>query len=192
VVRAPSGPQLLLSATPIAAAYDPANGAELWRADVIYGEVAPTPVHHDGVAYFAQEDVGLFAVRTDGKGDVTKTHVLWNVPAGAPDVTSPLCDGERVYMLTTSGTLTCVRAADGEVIFAQELEEEFYSSPALAGGVLYLTDMKGVTRTVETGDEYRELGRNPLGERVYASPAFGPGRIYLRGQDHLFAIGGKR
>jgi len=192
VVQTPSGPQLLLSATPIATAHDPATGEEIWRADVIYGEVAPTPIHHAGVAYFAQEDVGLFAIRTDGKGDVTKSHVLWSVPDGAPDVTSPLCDGERVYMLTTAGTLTCIRAKTGETIWEQELEADFYASPSLAGNVLFLTDMRGETLTIETGDEYRELGRNPLGESVFASPAFGPGRIYIRGKDHLFAIGDER
>jgi hypothetical protein len=52
--------------------------------------------------------------------------------------------------------------------------------------------MKGETLTIRAGDEFEEVGRNPLGERVFASPAFGPGRVYLRGKDHLFAIGGKR
>jgi outer membrane protein assembly factor BamB len=192
VVKTPAGPQLLLSATPLAAAYDPATGEEIWRADVIYGEVAPTPVHCGGLAFFAQEDIGLVAIGTDGKGDVTNSHVRWNEPAGAPDVTSPVCDGERVYMITTGGTLTCLRAATGETVWQEDLEAEFYSSPSLAGGLLYLTDMSGVTRTIETGDEYREVGRNPLGEGVFASPAFGPDRIYLRGRDHLHAIGGKR
>jgi len=192
VVETPSGPQLLLSATPFAAAYDPSTGKEIWRADVIYGEVAPSPIHHGGVAYFAQEDIGLVAIRTDWKGDVTKSHVIWTVSGGAPDVTSPLTDGERVYMVTTGGTLTCIRAETGKVIWEQELEAEFYSSPSLAGDLLYLTDMEGVTTTIETGDEFREVGRNPLGESVVASPAFGPGRIYLRGKDHVVAIGGER
>ncbi len=184
------GPQLVLSATPRAAAYDPVTGVEIWRAEVMYGEVAPTPIYRDGVAYIVQEDVGLFAIKTDGKGDVTRTHVLWGSEDGAPDVTSPVCDGERVYLLTTGGTLTCIRAATGETIYQQELEAEFYASPSLAGNLLYLTDMKGVTRTIETGDEFKETGQSPLGEGVYSSAAFGPGRIYLRGKDHLFAIGG--
>ncbi len=190
VVYTSGGPQLILSATPIAAAYDPATGVEIWRADVVYGEVAPTPIYRDGVVYIVQEDVGLFAIRTDGKGDVTESHVLWGSEDGAPDVTSPVCDGERVYLLTTGGTLTCIRAATGETVYQQELEAEFYASPVLAGNLLYLTDMKGVTRTVQVGDEFKETGQSPLGEGVYSSAAFGPGRIYLRGKDHLFAIGG--
>ena len=192
VVRTPSGPQLLLSATPLAAAYDPVTGEEIWRADVIYGEVAPTPIHHAGLAFFAQEDIGLVAIRTDGKGDVTTSHVEWTVPGGAPDVTSPLCDGDRIYMITTSGTLSCIRAETGVIVWEQELEAEFYSSPSMAGGLIYLTDMNGETLTIEPADEFREVSRSPLGERVDASAAFGPGRIYLRGKDHLFAIGVER
>ena len=111
---------------------------------------------------------------------------------GAPDVASPLCDGARVYLLTSSGTLTCVRASSGEVVWEHELEANYYASPSLAGSVLYLTSMAGVTTTLRTGDEFEALGNNPLGEGVFASMAFGHGRIYLRGKDHLFAIGEAR
>lgn len=188
----PSGPQVVLSATPIAAAYDPANGTEIWRADILHGEVAPTPIYRDGIIYLQHEDVGLFAIRADGKGDVTKTHVSWNLPLGAPDVTSPVCDGERVYMLTSAGTLTCVRAASGDVLWEHELEADYYASPSLAGKILYVTDMAGVTTTIEIGDEYEALSTNLLGEGVFASMAFGHGRIYMRGKKHLFAIGGPK
>jgi outer membrane protein assembly factor BamB len=191
VAMTPAGPRILLSATPLAAAYDPATGAEIWRADVMSGEVAPSPVHRDGTAFFAQEGAGLFAIGTDGRGDVTKTHVRWSVPDDAPDVTSPLCDGDRVYMLTTGGTLTVLRAATGEILFTHEFEASFYASPALSGDALYLTDQSGETTVVRTGDTFEEIGRNSLGEGVYASFAFGPGRIYLRGATHLFAIGGR-
>jgi outer membrane protein assembly factor BamB len=184
------GPQIVLSATPLAAAYDPTTGLEIWRAAVMYGEVAPTPIYRDGVVYVTQEDVGLFAIRADGRGDVTRTHVLWSTEDGAPDVTSPITDGERVYLLTTGGTLTSIRAATGETVYEEELEAEFYASPSLVGDLLLLTDMDGVTRMVKAGDVYEEVGRNPLGEGVYSSAAFGPGRIYFRGKDHLFAIGG--
>ena len=192
VCHPPSGPQVVLSATPILAAYDPATGSEIWRAEVLYGEVAPTPTYRDGVVYVVHENVGLFAVRTDGTGDVTKTHVAWNVAEGAPDVASPLCDGERVYMLLTDGTLTCVRASSGEVVWVQELEANYYASPSLVGRVLYVTSMAGVTTTLRAGETFEALGTSSLGEGVFASLAFGHGRIYLRGQDHLFAIGEAR
>jgi outer membrane protein assembly factor BamB len=192
VFHLPSGSQLVLLADPIAAAYDPATGKEIWRADILHGELASTPIHHGGVIYLLHEDVGLFALRADGRGDVTKTHVLWNVQGGAPDVASPLCDGERVYMLTTSGTLTCFRAATGDKLWEQDMGTDFYASPSLAGDVLYVTSMAGVTTTIEIGDTYEALGTNALGEGVFASMAFAHGRIYLRGKRHLFAIGGAK
>lgn len=191
VVYTPSGPQVLLSAMPIAAAYDPRTGKELWTAEVIAGEVAPTPIHRDGVAYFTQQDVGTFAILVSGEGNVTESHVLWSHEDAAPDVTSPICDGERVYLLTTDGTLTCLGVEDGEQIWQESIEGNFYASPSLVGDVLLLTDMKGVTHQVAAGPEFKVLGENPLGEKVDSSMAFGPGRIYLRGKQHLFAIGGK-
>ncbi len=191
VVYTESGPQVLLSAAPIAAAYDPETGAELWTAEVIEGEVAPTPIYRDGVAYFVQEDVGLFAILASGKGNVTESHVLFSNEDGAPDVTSPLVDGERIYLLATDGYLTCIRVADGETIWQEDLEGNYYASPSLVGDVLLLTDMDGVTRKVAAGDGFKLLGENALGEKVDASAAFGPGRIYLRGKKHLYAIGVK-
>jgi outer membrane protein assembly factor BamB len=189
VCPTPSGPQAVLSAAPIAAAYDPATGEELWRANVLYGEVAPTPVHHDGTVFIAQQDVGIYAILTSGRGDVTETHVLWSVPAGAPDATSPVTDGERVYMVTTSGYLTCIRIDDGEVLYERELGEQYYASPSIAGDRLLLTSWDGVTTVLETGDTFEVVRKNPLGEGVYASLAFTKDRIYLRAKDHLFAIG---
>ncbi len=118
--------------------------------------------------------------------------MLWNVSESGPDVTSPLSAGERVYMVTSGGTLTCMRAATGDVIWEQELEAEYYSSPTLVGDVIHLTDMDGVTTIIENGDAFKIIGKNVLGEGVFASPAFAHGRMYLRGMKHVYAIGGAR
>jgi outer membrane protein assembly factor BamB len=136
VCHTPSGPQIVLSATPLITSHDPRTGEELWRAEGMYGEVGPSPICRDGVAYVMQEDVGMYAIGADGRGNVSETHVRWNVPGGASDVTSPVTDGERVWMLTSSGTLTCIRTGTGEVIYEHELEAEYYSSPSISGRTL--------------------------------------------------------
>jgi outer membrane protein assembly factor BamB len=191
VWRTSAGPQIVLSATPRVTAHDPKTGEEIWRAEVMYGEVGPTPIGRDDTVYVMQEDVGIYAIHATGRGDVSETHVLWNVPGGAADVTSPVTDGKRVWMVTTSGTLTCMKAETGEVLYEQDLEAEYYSSPSISGETLYLTSRKGVTTTVRIGDAFEKTGTCPLGETVVASFAFAPGRIYVRGEKHLYAIGTK-
>jgi outer membrane protein assembly factor BamB len=87
------------------------------------------------------------------------------------------------------GTLTCYDARDGRIVYEHDLDAAFWSSPSLAGDSIYLTSEKGVTFIVSATREFKELGRSELGEKVYASPAFLDGRIYVRGEKHLFAIG---
>jgi outer membrane protein assembly factor BamB len=100
--------------------------------------------------------------------------------------------GDRlVWLVNSSGTLTAYRLKDGSKAYEKELEMNVRSSPSLAGDRLYVTSDKGVTLILASGEEFKELGRNELGERMDASPAFQDGRIYLRGKDHLFAIGRK-
>ncbi len=181
--------QLITSANPWVISYDPATGQEHWRAKCMEGgDVASTPAFAEGVAYAVCAETKLSAIRADGAGDVTETHMPWSADEGLPDITSPLTNGKFVWLLATGGTLTCYDARTGKKLYEQELEKMFNASPGLVGDKLYLVTMKGVTYIIEAGGKYKLLRTNPLGEAVYASPVFQDGRIYLRGKKHLFCI----
>jgi len=180
--------QILTSAKPGVIAYDPATGAELWRANCLDGDVASTVAYADGIAYAVNTGSKLSAIRTDGSGDVTATHVLWSAEKGLPDTTSPLTDGKLLWT-QAKRDLTCFDARTGQVVYEQRLKGSFNASPGLAGGRVYLTGTKGETYVFEAGREYKLLATNRLGEKCSACPAFQDGRIYLRGDKHLFCIG---
>jgi len=181
--------QILTSANPWVISYDPNSGEELWRAKCMDGaDAASSIVFANGVAYAVSAETELYAIRADGEGDVTETHVAWQAGDGLPDLTSPLTDGKHVWLLTTMGTLTCYEAAGGEKVYEHELEKSFNASPSLVGDRLYLVTVKGLTLILAAGREPKTLATNALGEAVYASPAFQDGRIYFRGAKHLFCI----
>ena len=181
--------QLVASANPWVISYDPAGGRELWRAKCMDGgDVASTPAGAGGLLYAACAETKLWALRTDGTGDVTKTHVLWSADEGLPDLTSPVASGRYVWLLETGGLLTCYDGKGGKKLYEHEFERTFNASPSLAGGRLYLVTTKGLTYVVEAGPTYKLLRTNALGEAVHASPAFQNGRIYLRGKKHLICI----
>lgn len=190
-IRTAQGPQVIACGNPWLMAYQASDGKELWRAKVLYGEVTPSPIHAGGLVLAAMESEALSAVRADGSGDVTETHVAWRAEDGLPDICSPVSDGQRVYLVTGMGTVTCYRLADGKKLWEKELELECKTSPSIAGDRLYIWSDSGVCVVLETGDEFKERGRCPLGEEVWASPAFMDGRIYIRGKKHLFCIGKK-
>jgi outer membrane protein assembly factor BamB len=181
--------QLITVADPFVIAYDPATGAELWRCEQMSGEIGPAPIFAGGLVLAAAPYDQLVAIRPDGTGDVTKTHVAWSVFDDVPDITSPLSDGRNLYMLSTGGMLTCVNLDDGALRWRHDLESTFYASPVLAGKKIYLTDTEGVTLVVSAGDRFKQLGRGHLGEPVASSPALLDGRIYVRTDEHVYCIG---
>ncbi|MBN2316041.1 MAG: PQQ-binding-like beta-propeller repeat protein, partial [Sedimentisphaerales bacterium] len=153
--------------------------------------VAPSPIYADGLVFAIEPYNKLVAIKPDGKGDVTETHIAWSVDEGGPDICSPVSDGERIYMLGTEGFLTCHKTSDGKKIWEHDLEEFCLASPSLVGDKIYVLTEKGVMFILETGDEYKELGRCELGEQCHATPAFLDGRIYIRGVKHLYCIGSR-
>ena len=183
--------EFITAAKPWVIAYNPADGKELWRAKVLDGDVAPSPVGAGSMVFTVNSGAQLSAIRTGGSGDVTKTHVAWIGEDGLPDIVSPLTDGKFVLLVTTDGLLTCYAVADGKFLWEHEIDAIFMASPGLVGDKVYLVDAKGVTHILTTEGGCKEVAKAELGERCHSSPVFVDGRLYLRGKTHLYAIGVK-
>jgi outer membrane protein assembly factor BamB len=180
--------QLLTCGDPWVISYDPSNGTELWRVECLAGDIAPSPIYSNGLVFAIESYTMLVAIRPDGRGDVTKTHIAWSVDEGTPDICSPVSNGELIYLLTTEGLLLCYKVADGKKLWEQDLRDDFLASPSLVGDNLYLLSIKGVMYIIKAGPEYKELTKCELGEECHASPAFADGRIYIRGRENLYCI----
>jgi outer membrane protein assembly factor BamB len=191
VIHAADRDQLITSADPWVTAYNPADGSEIWRAHCMRQDVAPSPIFADGIVYVANQFPCLAAIRADGSGEVTKTHVLWKGEDGLPDTCSPLATKEYVFLLASEGTLTCYDAKKGDKLWEKDFETAtFAASPSLVGNRLYLIGTEGKSWIVEPGkEEAKIVGQADVGENCVATPAFQDGRMYLRGKDHLFCIG---
>ena len=142
------------------------------------------------VRFFATEQIS--AIRADGLGDVTESHILWTGDYGLPDMCSPLVTDRHVLLLASYGALACYDRTEGgeEPLWEEDFESIFAASPSRVGDRVYLISDEGkgwVIRPNDTGCE--RLAENDLGERCFASPAFQSGRIYIRGEEHLFCIG---
>ncbi len=182
--------ELITAADPWVIAYAPDSGEELWRAGGLRGEIAPSPLLAGGLVLAVSPYERVVAVRPGGSGDVTEGNVAWKVTGDFPDLASPVSDGQRVYLLTRDGRLTALALDDGRTVGEVRLPGDYSASPALAGGVLYCLSESGAMTLVDPGDEPRVLGSAGLGEAAWASPAFDAGRIYLRGEHHLWCVTG--
>jgi outer membrane protein assembly factor BamB len=190
VIHHNGGDQVVTAGDPWVIAYDPANGAEIWRVKCLQTDIGPSPTFADGKVFAANDNSALVAIRADGRGDVTGTHLLWKGEDGLPDTSSPLATKEFVLLLTSYGTLTCYDAVKGGVLWAEEFEVDFSASPSLAGNRVYLIAKTGKAWIIEPGREKcKRLGEADLAEACVTTPAMLDGRIYLRGKTHLFCLG---
>lgn len=190
VVEVAGVPQLITLTDPWLLANNPADGAEIWRAECAGGDVAPSPIYAGGLVLAIEPYSHLVAVKPTGQGDVTKTHVAWTMDEGGPDICSPVGNDQYVYLLEGSGLLICCSVADGKKVFDYDLRTDFMASPSIVGDKIYLLSADGIMYIGWVGPEYKELAKCELGEKCHASPAFVDGRIYIRGLENLWCIGG--
>jgi hypothetical protein len=191
VVRAGGSDELVINSTTRIDAYDPKTGTLLWWAGEPHRFGVPVPAFQDGVLYMSRgyRSGPYMALRAGGRGDVSKTHVLWSVPTGAAYISSLLYYDRLVYMASDVGVVTAVDATTGERVWQERIEGIFTASPVAGDGKVYLVSETGDTIVLAAGPKPRVLARNLLGERITASPAIAQGQVFLRSDDHLIAIG---
>ena len=182
-------PQIVTLGSPWVISYAADDGKEIWRANCLDGEVTPSPIYAGGLLLATTPATKLQSIRPDGQGDITKTHLGWMAEDGVPDITSPVSNGELVFLLDSSGVMTCYDAKTGRKQWDNDFSEECKASPSIAGNTLYLITKKGALIAIEAAREFKELARSPLGEAVFASPAFAQKKIFVRGLKHLICIG---
>jgi len=174
-----------------AAAYDPQNGREIWRVSYPEGfSNVPRPVYGDGLVFITtgfQQPV-LMAIRPDGKGDVTKTHVAWTLARGAPLTPSPLVLGHELYVISDNGIASCLDARTGSVHWQARLGNSFSASPVAADGRIYFLDEDGRTTVIKPGLAAERLAVNPLDGSTLASMAVASQSFFIRTASHLYRI----
>ena len=175
-----------------AAAYDPSTGEEIWRISYDDGfSNVPRPVYGHGLVYIATgfQQPSLLAVRADGKGDVTRTHVAWKVSRGAPYTPSPLLVGDELYVVSDLGIVSCLDAVTGALHWQQRIGGNHSASPVLAAGRIYFLSEEGVTTVIAPGRAFQKLATNALDGATLASMAVFSRSVFIRTQSHLYRLG---
>jgi outer membrane protein assembly factor BamB len=174
-----------------AGSYDPQSGRELWR--VSYGSGfsnVPRPVFGHGLVYIATGFMQptLMAVRVDGTGDVTRSHVVWTLTRQAPYTPSPLLVGDELYVVSDIGIATCLDAKTGKAHWTERLGGNYSASPIFADGHVYFLSEEGVATVLAPGREFRVLAKNTLDGATLASMAVSNGSLFIRSDTHLYRI----
>lgn len=182
-------------------AHEAATGAEIWRCGGLnprqssWWRIVPSPVYADGlVVVCAPKRDPVLAIRPDGHGVITDTHVVWTFREFPSDCVTPLYYQGKLFVLDGDRQmLTCLAPRTGEKIWQGHLgvREIFRASPTGADGRIFCVSENGTVVILEAGDEFKILSTIPMGEGpVRASIAAAQGRLFLRTAQHLYCIGG--
>jgi len=195
VIRVGDRDQLVSVGAYRAAAYDPSTGKEIWRVSYADGfSNVPRPVFGHGLVYIATgfQEPSLLAVRVDGSGDVTKTHIAWTLRRGAPLTPSPLLVGDELYVVNDGGIATCLDAKTGGTHWVQRLGGSYSASPVFADGRIYFLSEEGMARVIAPGREFRVLATSKIDGDTLGSMAIANGSIFIRTDSYLYRIANAR
>jgi len=174
------------------ASFNPDTGEELWKVDGPSQEFVGTPTYSEkaGLVFVNSSwpDRHLLAIKPDGHGDVTRTHIAWRTNKGVPYVPSLLVVNDYLLAIDPKGTALCYEAATGNVLWQEPLARH-HASPVAIRDLVVTIDDKGIVNVIRLGKEFQRVGRYELGEDCYASPAISDGQVFVRGFKHLFCFG---
>jgi outer membrane protein assembly factor BamB len=171
-------------------ALDPETGREIWRCQHGGYSVIPKPLYSHGLVIFSTsyDSPEVIAVRPEGDGDITETHVEWSLKKGAPHTPSLVVVGNELYMVADKGVATCVDAATGKQHWQERLGGNFSSSLVYADGKLYVQSEEGPTTVIRPGRTFDKLATTGFDERTLASYAVGDRELYIRTEANLYRV----
>ncbi len=184
--------QMIFGGNKEIASYNPDNGEKYWFVNGPSEDFCSSPLYNKKndlvLISSAWPQRVLSAIKPDGAGDVSESKVVWQTKEGAFYVPSPVCTDDYLFSTMTNGNVHCIDIKTGNTLWVEKLGKQ-YSSPVLANGLVYMPNDEGVITVIKPGPVFEVVAKNELGERMNASPAISNGKIYLRGDRHIFCIG---
>jgi outer membrane protein assembly factor BamB len=185
--------QMVLSGDKCVASYDPANGRRHWIIDGPTDQFVASIVYNEGADLLfvtgGFPDHHILAVKPDGTGNLTGSdRIVWRTNRGVAYVPSPIAEGDYFLVVSDSGVAHCFEAKTGRIAWAERLGEH-HASLVSANGLVYFLNDEGVMHVVRPGPKFQLVAKNEFGEKTFASPAISGGRMFVRGDQHLWCIG---
>jgi len=185
--------QMILSGSLCVASYDPHDGSRHWIIDGPTEQYVASLVYNGRLLFMTAgfPEHHIMAIRPDGHGNVTDTHVAWHTQKGCSYVPSPIASADGKYFLVVSdeGIASLFEASTGQRHWMERIGPHYSASLVGVDGLVHFLSDEGVTTIVRPGPVFDVVAENQLGEQCRASPAISQGRIYIRSKEHLFAIG---
>ncbi|MCA9138482.1 MAG: PQQ-like beta-propeller repeat protein [Planctomycetales bacterium] len=188
VINVDGQDQLVYPSAVATIAYDPANGDTLWTCYHDGMNASARPLYGQGLVFITNGMGSMVAVRPNGKGDVTGTHIAWSDRKGVAKKSSQLLVDGLLYMNSDDGVISARDPVTGNVLWQERAGGSFAASPIYADGRIYAFSTEGNVITFKPGAQYNELATTSLGDGFMASPAVVDDELILRSKSRLYLI----
>lgn len=185
--------QMILCGDKSVASYDPANGKRHWIIDGPTEQFVASMVYNGKYAFVTggYPERHILAIRPEGRGNITETHIAWRAKKGASYVPSPVLVGPYFVIVADNGIASCFNAENGTRLWMERLGGGHSASAITTNGLAYFVSDRGITTVVRPGSTFVVVAKNDLKELVSSSPAISHGQLFIRGHKHLYCIGKK-
>lgn len=198
IINVKNKDMLISNGSAVCIAYEPATGEEIWHVVRGAESTVAMPVYENGVIYFytgfmVKDDGAKFseilAVNPDGKGDITKTNVLWNLETEQLQLLTPVIKNGLIYTVDTRNVLMCINAKTSQIEYSMKLKDKYNASPVYAAGNIYFWSLSGEVMVLKEGKELDIIARNQMDGEIWATPAILRNSIILRTDKSIYKIG---
>ncbi|MBT7983517.1 MAG: PQQ-binding-like beta-propeller repeat protein [Akkermansiaceae bacterium] len=171
--------------------YDPRNGKEIWKALHRGWSIAPRPVYGEGLVFtlIDRDRPELWAIRPDGNGDITNSHIVWKSSKRMPPRASPLIVGELLFVVDRNGYISCIEAKTGKIFWQERMKGSFSASPIHSNDLIYFFNEDTVCTIIKPARKLEIVATNKVAnEQLMATPAIDNDSIYIRTTNNLYKI----
>jgi outer membrane protein assembly factor BamB len=184
---------LISESSQLCQVFEPETGKEIWRVTYSGGDgTVSSPLFWNGIAYISTglSKKELWAVRPDGKGDVTSSNVIWKFSDNVPGISTPVISNGLIFMINDKGILSCLDAKTGQLIWKEKLQGSysFNFGPVSIEGNIYFTDMEGKTTVIKADKKFQIVAENKLDGKFIARPVVSENSLIMRSDTHIYKI----
>jgi outer membrane protein assembly factor BamB len=191
IVEVNGKPQLITMGGNVLDGRDPASGKELWRMEELFGGRTVTgPTYSHNMIFCTRGQRGpLLAVKLGRSGDLDRRDIAWTYGEGSPDACSPVVWDTLLFTITDDGIVRCFDIFTGNVHWKQRLKGSYKASPLAAEARIFFLNTDGLCTVLGASPRFDKLTENQLDDEFLASPATSDDLLFLRGKQHLYALG---
>jgi outer membrane protein assembly factor BamB len=141
-----------------------------------------------GDIFWGKNEAWLKCIDPTRTGDVTGTAEVWSAPLDRHVMSTPAIHDGLAFVADGARKIHCLDAETGREYWSQETRGEFWASPLVADGKLYIGTRKGDFWIMAASKEKKVLAMIDFKKPISATVTAANGTLFVATMNNLYAI----